>query len=243
MKYFIIGFVIFLICMIIEMRRDIFFYLKCIFDKMKFFKKLNDSIYKNNRKRILKTKEIKQYLDIADSKIQKFYKIKKEFVIDKDLERKIKYSRFDYKYLRILLDNIFEYLELNKDDVTLEIKFISSKYLNDCAGLYREDTKNITLYINNADTYESVVSTLIHECTHHFLLSHNIRLEKRIHNEILTDITTIYLGFGKLMYEGYKHYGKIVYINSNTRGIDKRKCGYIYYGDVKSAMKLMNKYR
>lgn len=245
MKYFIIGFILLILFIIIELRREIYIYSKWAISKIKFFNKLNKDLNKNNQKRSLDNKIIKEYLDYADKRIKSInFKRKSQFIIDENLYRQLKYSRCDYKYLNKLLLDILEYLDFNKNDVTFDVvPHISSKYLNDAAGVYFENTKHIKLYINNVDPVETVIATLIHEITHYFLLSQDIKIKDRKENEILTDITTIYLGFGKLMFEGYKHYGKIVYINENTRGIDKRKVGYICYGDIKYAMKLLKKYK
>lgn len=242
MKYFIIGLIVVLLFIIIELRREIHAYSKWIISKILFFKKINADLTKN-KKRVIDNKTIIQYLDYIDTKLKSItYHRKSQFIINENLYRQLRYSRCDYKYLSKLLSEILEYLNLDKNNLTFEVvPHISSKYITNAAGLYFEDTKHIKLYINNADLVETVIATLIHEVTHYFLLSQNIRIEDRKQNEILTDITTIYLGFGKLMFEGYKHYGKIIYINENTRGIDKRKVGYLYYGDIKYAMKILKR--
>jgi len=49
---------------------------------------------------------------------------------------------------------------------------------------------------------DAVAATLCHEVCHKWLQSHGIRLPVTIENEILTDVTAVFLGFGKVMLNG-----------------------------------------
>ena len=82
---------------------------------------------------------------------------------------------------------------------------------------------------------ENIVSILAHESTHYLLLSNNIKIENRMQNECLTDITAILLGFGEFMVEGYKISNRVIYDEINHRSIKKDRIGYITYKDVKYA--------
>ena len=49
---------------------------------------------------------------------------------------------------------------------------------------------------------DAVAATLCHEVCHKWLHSHGIRLPVTIENEVLTDVTAVFLGFGKVMLNG-----------------------------------------
>ena len=152
----------------------------------------------------------------------------------------LKYSRFSEKYVLELLNNILDYLNLDKENVSLKINYISSKQFLQYAGLYDETTndfnqKQIVINIQNDMNLENIVSILAHESTHYLLLSNNIKIENRMQNECLTDITAILLGFGEFMVEGYKISNRVIYDEINHRSIKKDRIGYITYKDVKYA--------
>ena len=133
-------------------------------------------------------------------------------------------------------------MNLNKENVTLKINYISSKYYMKYAGLYaenKEDTIDRTVVINiqNDMTINTVISILAHECTHYLLLSNKIQLKERLQNECLTDITAIVLGFGKFMVEGYKISNRVIYDEEFHRSIKKDRVGYLSYKDVKYTIK------
>ena len=86
-------------------------------------------------------------------------------------------------------------------------------------------------------TLDTIISILAHECTHHLLLSNNIRIKNTIQNECLTDVTAIVLGFGKYMAKGYKISNKIIYDEINHRSIKKDRVGYLSYKDINYALK------
>ena len=90
-------------------------------------------------------------------------------------------------------------------------------------------------------TMDTIISTLAHECTHHLLLSNKIKLDNKMQNEILTDVTTVLLGFGKYMLEGYKISNRVIYDEINHRSIDKDRVGYLSYKDVEATIKLYKK--
>ncbi len=63
---------------------------------------------------------------------------------------------------------------------------------------------------NNA--YDNIIlSVLIHECMHHFLITSGIGFEETDKNEVLTDTAALYLGFSKYMNRGYIGVGYLSY--------------------------------
>ena len=236
----LIFFILFLICVII-----------IIFGSWIYDINLRSSIIENLKhkvfykrikikNRVIPNKEIKENLLYLKKELDSrgIKRNKNKFKIDESLKRRVKYSDFRQKEMEELLGVILKYMNL-KNDLKLNIYYCSSKKRIPFAGLYDEIKKEISLYIIlRDDTFESVLSTLIHECTHHYLISKGIKKVNRNENEILTDLCMVYLGLGKEAYLGYKLRNKILYIDENYKYQDARKVGYINPGDIKYAMKV-----
>ena len=206
---------------------------------------------------------LKRYIDLS-KKYLKTLDIpnNREFILNKDLERHLLYSRFSEKYLHELLNEILDYYKLSKDNINLKVNYISSKYSVKYVGLYvdKENTletankintieetseikneeftkKEIILYIQNDMTLNTIISILAHECTHYLLMTNKIIIKKRIQNECLTDVTAVIAGFGKYMVEGYKISNKVIYDEINHRSIKKNRVGYLSYKDIQYVIK------
>lgn len=198
--------------------------------------------------RNLSNEEILKYIKISKDILNKLcININKKYVLNKELERHLIYSRFSEKYVLELLKDILIYLNLNPNDIHLKINYISSKYYMSYAGSYSEkenvyNKRDIVINIQNDMTIYTVISIIAHECTHHLLLSKDIRLKDRLQNECLTDIITILLGFGKYMIEGYKISNKIIYDEINHRSIKKNRVGYLSCKDIEYVMKNIKNY-
>lgn len=194
-------------------------------------------------KRNLKNDDIKKYIEMSKKALDKLnVKYNRKFILNQELERHLRYSRFSEKYVLELLHEILEYMNLDKDNIKLKINYISSKYYMQYAGMYSENVdyskeKEILINIQNDMSMDTVISILAHECTHYLLLSNNIKIENRMQNECLTDITAIVLGFGKFMVEGYKISNRVIYDEEFHRSIKKDRVGYLSYKDVKYAIK------
>ncbi len=206
-------------------------------------KGVKDIQKKGMNTRNLKNEDIKKYIEIAKKSLDKInVDYNRNFILNQELERHLRYSRFSEKYVLELLHEILEYMGLNKDNIILKVNYISSKYYMQYAGMYSEklehtDDKQILINIQNDMTMDTVISILAHECTHHLLLSNNIKMKERLQNECLTDITAIILGFGKFMVEGYKISNRVIYDEEFHRSIKKDRVGYLSYKDVKYAIK------
>ena len=183
------------------------------------------------KKRNLTNKDINSYIKLSKEYLNKLgISTNRKFILNKELEMHLKYSRFSEKYVLELLNNILDYLNLDKENVSLKINYISSKQFLQYAGLYDETTndfnqKQIVINIQNDMNLENIVSILAHESTHYLLLSNNIKIEN----------TAILLGFGEFMVEGYKISNRVIYDEINHRSIKKDRIGYITYKDVKYA--------
>src|SRR5690554_3971065 len=84
----------------------------------------------------------------------------------------------------------------------------------------------------------SLAAVLAHELTHYYLFKENLQKEGKENNEKLTDLMSVYLGFGKIMLNGYEPYNlmnisKSDFIadkkNVNTEKVCNNKiCAYGY---------------
>ena len=91
----------------------------------------------------------------------------------------------------------------------------------DYAGLF-EGSQKITIVNKKGYTLINLLGTLAHEITHHFLYQHNLRKPSEYENEIFTDLTATYLGFGHILYPAYK------VISYNTDWKEKEDKSYSY---------------
>lgn len=245
MIFIIIGIGI-AIYLIYEFRYHIRYFFSLLNVTNKNNKSLSDLKKQGLNKRNLSNSEIKKYVEYSREKLAEnsYFKFD-EFKIDKDLERHLIYSRFSEKYLEELLSKILEHLKLDRNEIEFEVQYFSSRNSYGYAGLYtgkNNDKKaKILLIVKNNMTYETVISTLAHECTHHLLFSKGIKLDDTLENECLTDITTILTGFGKYMVKGYSISNRVTYDEEFTRYVDKNRVGYLSSKDIKYVLKKYNK--
>ena len=242
-NFIIVTGIVILIIIIYEAR----YYIKWFIDAVIITNKNKTNIKKIQKKgmniRNLKNEDIIKYINKSKEILDKInVKYDRKFFLNPELERHLRYSRFSEKYILELLDEILNYIGLDINSISLKINYISSKYQISYAGLYSEkynsqNKKDIVLNIQNDMTLDTIISILAHECTHHLLLSNNIRIKNTIQNECLTDVTAIVLGFGKYMAKGYKISNKIIYDEINHRSIKKDRVGYLSYKDINYALK------
>ena len=216
MKYYIlIGTIIILIYIAYLYRYYILWFLNTLKVTIKNKKGIKDlqKVGMNNRN--VDNDSLKRYINLSKKYLDKLgLSYNKNFILNKELERHLIYSRFSEKYLQELLIEILNFYKMSKENVNLKVNYISSKYALKYAGLYvdKENTieknsqifiedeedvkiKEIILYIQNDMTLNTVISILAHECTHYLLMTHGIKIEKRIQNECLTDVTAVYKVF------------------------------------------------
>ena len=277
MKYYIlIGTIIILIYIAYLYRYYILWFLNTLKVTLKNKKGIKDlqKVGMNNRN--VDNDSLKKYISLSKKYLDGLdLSYNKKFILNKELERHLLYSRFSEKYLQELLVEILNYYKMSKENVNLKVNYISSKYALKYAGLYvdkdglenskeskerNEDKDNIEdienkvsienienhkkeiiLYIQNDMTLNTVISILAHECTHYLLMTHGIKIEKRIQNECLTDVTAVIAGFGKYMIEGYKISNRVIYDEINHRSIKKNRVGYLSYKDIEYVLKVKNK--
>lgn len=204
--------------------------------------KLNKLMNDNKKSRYLKSNDIRRFVGDVDKKIRELnYPIKKEYILSQNLERKLRYSRYDDNSILELFKSIYEYMGINGEELTFNIRRTSSRKQTPVAGSYDEKNKAITLEISTYSSTDHLISTLSHELSHHILLSNGFKLKDRGTNEIFTDITAIYMGFHKFFYRAYKDRSRIIYEGEFLELVDRRKLGYIGYKDVKYASNVARK--
>ena len=238
MFWFIILFLVIMIMVIFEARYYIAFFCHMIINKHKYTKEKNKLLKANIKKRLLKNEEVKYYTNLVTTELEKigYENCKIEYKIDPNLERELRFSKLDDKPVKKLLESIMSYMKLDKNIITFKIYRASSRTRGRIVGLYNENMRSIKIEINTYTTIDNLVSIIAHECSHHLLLSNGIKIEPRSANEILTDMTAIYLGFGEYFYRGYKMQRRLVFDGEYRTLIDGDKLGYIAYGDVKYAL-------
>lgn len=93
------------------------------------------------------------------------------------------------------------------------------KIIHSFAGLYSAKfigKRQITIANENIYRFPNLAAIVAHECTHHYLHIHKIQCDS-VNDEILTDLTAIYLGLGFLLLRGYETFGlSIGYIDDKT---------------------------
>lgn len=243
MYWIILTIVVIMIIVIFEARYYLVYYFHMIKNKYNYDKEKNRLLKANIKKRLLKNNEVEDYIDLIIEKLDKYgyYENGKQYVINPNLERELRFSKLDDKPTRKLANSIMDYMGLDKEEIEFIIFHTSSRRRGVYAGLYNEKKHTIKIEINTYTTVDNLISVIAHECTHHFLLSKEIKIEPRRANEILTDLTAIYLGFGEYFYRGYKAQRRLVFDGGYRTLIDGDKLGYIAYGDIKYAMKYIKK--
>ncbi len=108
----------------------------------------------------------------------------------------------------------------------VEVRYVNTSF--GTAGTYRvlgHSYRVIEVAATNSDfNVDQILATLAHESTHHYLHEHKVQV-----TEIMTDLTAVYLGFGELLYRGYK---------TVERYRSRTKVGYIQWQDVKLAVQM-----
>ena len=238
----IIGIIVVIIFIFIYFEEDIVYFFRLILREIKHNRKISKLMNKGKKRRWIKNSIIEKYVNYVNTSLKNInYNIKGNYKLDTYLAQRLKYSKFDDKILQELLQDILRHMEIDYSEIIFDIRRTSSKTRTSVAGSYNDIEKRITLEVTTYSTLDSIISTLAHECTHHLLLGNGIKLEKREHNEILTDITAVYLGFGDYFYRAYKDEKRIIYDGEYTELIDRHKLGYIGYGDVRYIQKYSKK--
>ena len=246
-KYIIFVIIISIAYLMYIFKNEILWFLNAIKVTVLNKKAITDLQKKGMKNRNLKNDEIKKYIELSKKYLKKLnIDDSEKFVLDEELERHLRYSRFSEKYIKELFFDILSHMNLSVEEIELKINYVSSKYKIKNLGIYEKTNVNsnratITINIQNDMTIENIISILAHESTHHLLLSNNIRLENITREEILTDVTAAILGFGKIMIKGHEISNRVTYDSEFKRYVNKNSIGYLTSNDIKCVIKNMNK--
>lgn len=107
-----------------------------------------------------------------------------------------------------LIYRLFEDMKLHIDKKNRPLELKIKNKTDNHTGEYRQSSNRevITLYLNNTYTLQGITAILAHELSHFYLYHQGIEYVNTQENEILTEVTTAYLGFGKYMYKGYRDF-------------------------------------
>lgn len=105
--------------------------------------------------------------------------------------------------LNLLLQDIAGHCRYRRTSITLKL-YPEQKGMPPGRIQKLGSTFLMELYMNNEENISGVIAVIIHEFCHFFLDESGVSLVNTIDNEILTDTAAVYLGFGRLMKEGYK---------------------------------------
>ncbi len=133
----------------------------------------------------------------------KINNVGKPYMISPELKEEMKSDLDNEKVLTEVAKDIIAHCKLNASSLRVKVENLSPN----TAGQY----SNSLIIINHLENtgYAKTMAVLIHECMHHFLRSRGIILQDTIGNEYLTDIATLYMGFGDYINKGYVMAGYI----------------------------------
>jgi len=188
-KIIIIAVVIVIVVVLVAYSDYITWFFRLLRGEIKHTKKINSLMNENKKSRYLKSKEIKNIISDVDKKIHELnYIAPKEYILSIDLERKLRYSRYDDKSITELYKSICDYMGVDYNKIAFSIRRTSSRTQTPIAGSYDEKRVAITLEISTYSTTDQLISTLSHELSHYILLSNGFMLKDRSSNEIFTDL-------------------------------------------------------
>ncbi len=130
-------------------------------------------------------------------------RVGKPYIIPSELKEEMKRNLDNEIILTKVAKDIIAHCKLNASFLHVKVENIAPN----TAGQY----SNNTIIINHLEntSYTKTMAVLIHECMHYYLGCRGIYLQDTTSNEYLTDITTLYMGFGDYINRGYVMAGYI----------------------------------
>lgn len=169
--------------------------------------------------------------------LQLLYKNKKSpgqpFIMPEELEVKLLENPHDPELLRQLMCCISAHMGIDGNHIKL-------KFQDDAALEYAGNISTngafttINLQLHDYYNLDVLTAILAHEVMHLYLYYNGIHFSDTLSNEILTDTSAVYFGFGEYLYRGYK----IIEVNL---GFSYHKVGYIRPEDVQFIMEEIKK--
>jgi len=119
-----------------------------------------------------------------------------------------------------MVTDILKHFGMPPEHMNVRVEYIPENAACQEIGTYsRNDSLRgtVVIRIKPSYMYDTVISIAAHECTHHYLFHHNIKLAQTNENERLTDIAVIYIGCG-FYYSFGAHLGTTVSQDWNALG-------------------------
>lgn len=153
--------------------------------------------------------------------LENFSQRKRKYEIVNPIDFKGYFDLVEIHKISKLLSNHIGY-----DDLIFTIVF--KEFDSDTAGNVTLDYKeDVLIHISKSlwGFPESILATLSHEISHKFVQLNRLTFSLTYENEVFTDLTSIYLGFGKLMLNGVE----VIQKNSlgNTERTITKNVGYL----------------
>jgi hypothetical protein len=130
-------------------------------------------------------------------------RVGKPYIIPSELKDAMKRDLDNEILLTKVAKDIISHCRLNASFLHVKVENIAPN----TAGQYYNNTIIINHLKNTS--YTKTMAVLIHECMHYYLGCRGIYLQDSASNEYLTDIATLYMGFGDYINRGYVMAGYI----------------------------------
>lgn len=131
-----------------------------------------------------------------------------------------------YDGLRKVIRKIRLHLNIKK---VPRIKISTNFNQKNTAASVKEVNDEIIINIDFSKIYseEQLAAVLCHEFTHYYLRKYSIFKNDKNENEMLTEIASVYLGFGKIILKGYMPHSKTKFLPKiNKKQIIENTLGY-----------------
>lgn len=158
------------------------------------------------------------------------------YEVPPEIRRELKKDKYSLKTLQKLADSIVAHTGAYN---MVEVVIKDSVSGNDISGLYEVHGKadwQVHLYQDNCYSISQIIAVLIHECVHNFLYYYDLEIYPEEENEILTDVTAVFLGFAELLMQGYKPIKEIANRHLQNDGIEfeisRWKVGYLNLNEI-----------
>ena len=156
-----------------------------------------------------------------------------EAIIER-LSQYVKESGKDDAVIKELVGEILSYTGMIKQWVDVEVVYNhdTDRTVENVktAGAYSETGflyGKIRILVEPRYSTSTIIAICCHECAHHFLYKRRVIIDDALENEKLTDLATVYMGFGLYVKEAYAE--KL--IDSNTIS----KLGYLSAAEIRYA--------
>ncbi len=139
--------------------------------------------------------------------------------------------------LRRLMREILDHMGLSIEGPELHIVYSNFDSFSRDGTAGRFETgggrrSEIEIFLKKDYSFWNTAAVLCHECAHYFMNLRNIRLQDPAEQEELTDITAVFLGFGKILRRGYEQRSRSKPMGFNQKLIQQTRLGYLSADEI-----------